>query len=167
MLNACLSNWRKFCLTRGLPGFCCPAILAAVKSTLSCQLLVCLTSAITMKDLYKAFLRKHASQKELVWVGRVMVLVVALVAIALALNPENSVLGLSELCVGRLWRGVWSGGAVLGDVVSCDAERCCGGDDHRGADGYRLETVRLAGTVRNYSGLYLQQYWDCSVLVAG
>ncbi|STN25387.1 sodium/proline symporter [Escherichia coli] len=88
-------------------------------STLSCQLLVC-SSAIT-EDLYKAFLRKHASQKELVWVGRVMVLVVALVAIALAANPENRGAGLSELRVGRLWRGVWSSGAVLGDVVTHDA----------------------------------------------
>ncbi len=47
---------------------------------LSCQLLVC-SSAIT-EDLYKAFLRKNAGQKELVWVGRMMVLVVATVAIA-------------------------------------------------------------------------------------
>ena len=39
------------------------AILAAVMSTLSCQLLVC-SSAIT-EDLYKPFLRKNASQKEL------------------------------------------------------------------------------------------------------
>ena len=59
-----------------IAGILLSAILAAVMSTLSCQLLVC-SSAIT-EDLYKAFLRKHASQKELVWVGRVMVLVVAL-----------------------------------------------------------------------------------------
>ncbi|HAM2683128.1 TPA: sodium/proline symporter PutP, partial [Escherichia coli] len=65
-----------------IAGILLSAIMAAVMSTLSCQLLVC-SSAIT-EDLYKAFLRKHASQKELVWVGRVMVLVVALVAIALA-----------------------------------------------------------------------------------
>ncbi|EOX9448242.1 sodium/proline symporter PutP [Escherichia coli] len=74
-----------------IAGILLSAILAAVMSTLSCQLLVC-SSAIT-EDLYKAFLRKQASQKELVWVGRVMVLVVALVAIALAANPENRVLG--------------------------------------------------------------------------
>ncbi|MGC6744164.1 sodium:solute symporter family transporter [Escherichia coli] len=122
------------------------------------------SSAIT-EDLYKAFLRKHASQKELVWVGRVMVLVVALVAIALAANPENRVLGLVSYAWAGFWRGVWSGGAVLGDVVTHDAQRCAGGDDHRCADGYRLEAVRLAGTLRNYSGLHLRQYRDCSVLV--
>jgi len=77
-------------------------------STLSCQLLVC-SSAIT-EDLYKAFLRKNAGQKELVWVGRTMVLVVALIAIALAANPENRVLGL----VSYAWAGF---GAAFGPVV--------------------------------------------------
>jgi sodium/proline symporter len=67
------------------------------------------SSAIT-EDLYKAFLRKGASQKELVWVGRMMVLVVALVAIALAANPENRVLGL----VSYAWAGF---GAAFGPVV--------------------------------------------------
>jgi sodium/proline symporter len=77
-------------------------------STLSCQLLVC-SSAIT-EDLYKAFFRQGAGQKELVWVGRIMVLVVALVAIALAANPENRVLGL----VSYAWAGF---GAAFGPVV--------------------------------------------------
>jgi sodium/proline symporter len=71
-----------------IAGILLSAILAAVMSTLSCQLLVC-SSAIT-EDLYKAFLRKNAGQKELVWVGRLMVLVVALVAIALAANPKTA-----------------------------------------------------------------------------
>ncbi len=91
-----------------IAGILLSAILAAVMSTLSCQLLVC-SSAIT-EDLYKAFLRKNASQKELVWVGRFMVLLVALVAIALAANPENRVLGL----VSYAWAGF---GAAFGPVV--------------------------------------------------
>jgi sodium/proline symporter len=77
-------------------------------STLSCQLLVC-SSALT-EDLYKGFLRKNASQKELVWVGRLMVLLIALIAIALAANPENRVLGL----VSYAWAGF---GAAFGPVV--------------------------------------------------
>ncbi|HSX70895.1 MAG TPA: sodium/proline symporter PutP, partial [Pseudomonas sp.] len=75
-----------------IAGILLSAILAAVMSTLSCQLLVC-SSALT-EDFYKAFLRKGASQKELVWVGRAMVLLVAIVAIVLASNPDNRVLGL-------------------------------------------------------------------------
>lgn len=47
-----------------IAGILLSAILAAVMSTLSCQLLVC-SGAIT-EDLYKAFLRKNAGQKELV-----------------------------------------------------------------------------------------------------
>ena len=41
-----------------------------------------------------------------------MVLVVALVAIALAANPENRVLGLVSYAWAGFWRGVWPGGAV-------------------------------------------------------
>jgi sodium/proline symporter len=91
-----------------IAGVLLSAILAAVMSTLSCQLLVC-SSALT-EDFYKAFLRKNAGQTELVWVGRVMVLLVALVSIALAANPENRVLGL----VSYAWAGF---GAAFGPVV--------------------------------------------------
>lgn len=91
-----------------IAGILLSAILAAIMSTLSCQLLVC-SSAIT-EDFYKAFLRKKASQKELVWVGRVMVLLVAFISIALASSPDNKVLGL----VSYAWAGF---GAAFGPVV--------------------------------------------------
>lgn len=91
-----------------LAGIVLSAILAAVMSTLSCQLLVC-SSALT-EDIYKAFLRQNASQSELVWVGRLMVLAVSLVAISIAYNPENKVLGL----VSYAWAGF---GASFGPVV--------------------------------------------------
>jgi sodium/proline symporter len=91
-----------------IAGILLSAILAAVMSTLSCQLLVC-SSALT-EDFYKAFLRKDASQVELVWVGRGMVLLIAVVAILLAANPENRVLGL----VSYAWAGF---GAAFGPVV--------------------------------------------------
>lgn len=96
-----------------IAGILLSAILAAVMSTLSCQLLVC-SSAIT-EDLYKAFLRKNASQKELVWIGRIMVLVVALVSIALAANPENRVLGL--VSYARAGFGAAFGPVVLFSVM--------------------------------------------------
>ncbi|WP_114195806.1 sodium/proline symporter PutP [Edaphovirga cremea] len=91
-----------------IAGILLSAILAAIMSTLSCQLLVC-SSAIT-EDLYKAFLRKGASQRELVWVGRVMVLAIALISIALAADPNNRVLGL----VSYAWAGF---GAAFGPVI--------------------------------------------------
>jgi sodium/proline symporter len=89
-------------------GVILSGVLAAVMSTLSCQLLVC-SSALT-EDFYKAFLRKGASQTELVWVGRLMVLLIALVAIAIASNPDSKVLGL----VSYAWAGF---GAAFGPVV--------------------------------------------------
>ncbi|MBD1549884.1 sodium/proline symporter PutP [Pseudomonas typographi] len=89
-------------------GVILSAIFAAVMSTLSCQLLVC-SSALT-EDFYRQFVRKGASQRELVWVGRSMVLLVALIAIALAANPNSQVLEL----VGYAWAGF---GAAFGPVV--------------------------------------------------
>ena len=84
------------------------AILAAVMSTLSCQLLVC-SSAIT-EDFYKGFLRPDAAQSELVWIGRLMVLAVAIIAIIIAADPDSRVLGL----VSYAWAGF---GAAFGPVV--------------------------------------------------
>jgi sodium/proline symporter len=111
-----------------IAGVLLSAILAAVMSTLSCQLLVC-SSALT-EDFYKAYLRKGASQLELVWVGRAMVLLVALVAIMLAANPENRVLGLVSyawagfgaafgpvVLISVLWKGMTRNGALAGVVV--------------------------------------------------
>lgn len=91
-----------------IAGIVLAAILAAVMSTLSCQLLVC--SSTLTEDFYKAFLRKNASQKELVWVGRLMVLLVAVLAIILASNPEAKVLGL----VSYAWAGF---GAAFGPLI--------------------------------------------------
>lgn len=89
-------------------GIILAAILAAVMSTLSCQLLVC--SSTLTEDFYKTFLRKNASQKELVWVGRLMVLAIAVLAIILAGNPESKVLGL----VSYAWAGF---GAAFGPLI--------------------------------------------------
>ena len=91
-----------------IAGVVLAAILAAVMSTLSCQLLVC--SSTLTEDFYKAFIRKTASQKELVWVGRLMVLLIALLAIVLASNPDSQVLGL----VAYAWAGF---GAAFGPLI--------------------------------------------------
>src|SRR5690606_17673602 len=111
-----------------IAGILLSAILAAVMSTLSCQLLVC-SSALT-EDFYKAFLRKNASQTELVWVGRAMVRLVAVIAIALASNPEDRVLGLVSyawagfgaafgpvVILSVLWKGMTRNGALAGMIV--------------------------------------------------
>lgn len=91
-----------------IAGVILSAILAAVMSTLSAQLLVC-SSALT-EDFYKGFIRPNASQRELVWLGRLMVLAIAVIAIALAQDPNSKVLGL----VSYAWAGF---GAAFGPVV--------------------------------------------------
>ena len=111
-----------------IAGLILSAILAAVMSTLSCQLLVS-SSALT-EDFYKAFLRKDASQTELVWVGRAMVLLIALVAIGIASNPDSKVLGLVSyawagfgaafgpvVILSLVWKGMTRNGALAGMVV--------------------------------------------------
>lgn len=91
-----------------IAGVLLSAILAAVMSTLSCQLLV--SAAALTEDLYKPFLRPNASQNELVWCGRAMVLLVALIAIWIAGDPNSQILGM----VGYAWAGF---GAAFGPVV--------------------------------------------------
>lgn len=91
-----------------IAGIVLAAILAAVMSTLSCQLLVC--SSTLTEDLYKGFVRKNASQNELVWIGRLMVLAISVLAIFLALNPTSKVLGL----VAYAWAGF---GAAFGPLI--------------------------------------------------
>jgi sodium/proline symporter len=77
-------------------------------STLSAQLLVC-SSALT-EDFYRGFVRPKAGHAELVWFGRAMVLMVALLAVWIARDPDSRVLGL----VAYAWAGF---GAAFGPVV--------------------------------------------------
>jgi sodium/proline symporter len=89
-------------------GILLAAILAAIMSTADSQLLV--TSSAITKDFYKVLFRKKAGPKELIWVSRAAVIVVAIIAYIIALNPKSSVLGL----VAYAWAGF---GAAFGPLV--------------------------------------------------
>lgn len=91
-----------------IAGLLMSAILAAVMSTLSCQLLVC--SSTLTQDFYRTYLRPNASQRELVWVGRTMVLAISVVAVWLASDPTSLVLSL----VSYAWAGC---AAAFGPVI--------------------------------------------------
>ena len=91
-----------------IAGLLLAAILSAIMSTVDSQLLVC-SSAIA-EDFYKQILRKEAKPRELVWIGRVSVLILALVATSLASNPDSKVLDL----VAYAWGGF---GAAFGPIV--------------------------------------------------
>ncbi|MGN4847909.1 sodium/proline symporter PutP [Bacillus cereus group sp. MYBK134-1] len=92
-----------------ITGFLLSAILASIMSSISSQLLV-ISSAVT-EDFYKTFFRRNASDKELVFIGRLSVLVVAIIAVVLAYHPSDTILTL----VGYAWAGFGSafGPAIL------------------------------------------------------
>jgi len=89
-------------------GILLAAILAAVMSTADSQLLV--SSSALAEDFYKQLIRPDAKPAEIVMVGRIGVVVLALVALILAFNPESSVLGL----VSYAWAGF---GAAFGPAL--------------------------------------------------
>ncbi|MDR2677711.1 MAG: sodium/proline symporter PutP [Puniceicoccales bacterium] len=83
-------------------------ILAAIMSTASSQLLVAASSF--SRDLYATVFRKNAKSAELLWVSRGSVLVVALLAVIFARNPESLILDV----VAYAWAGF---GACLGPAL--------------------------------------------------
>ncbi|MFJ9870198.1 sodium/proline symporter PutP [Streptomyces sp. NPDC101165] len=83
------------------------AVLAAIISTADSQLLV--SSVALTEDFYRAFLNRRASERALVWVGRVAVVAVTLVAFVIALRG-GGLLGI----VAYAWAGF---GAAFGPVV--------------------------------------------------
>lgn len=91
-----------------IAGFLLAAILAAIMSTIDSQLLV--SSSVLTRDIYHAILRKDASDRELVWVGRATVIVIAVIAWYLSTDQNSSVLKL----VAYAWAGF---GAAFGPLV--------------------------------------------------
>ncbi|PPG31793.1 sodium/proline symporter PutP [Pseudoclavibacter sp. RFBB5] len=89
-------------------GFILAAVLAAIMSTISSQLIVC--SSALVEDLFMVVAKKKPSAKTLVLAGRGAVLGVALVAGLLAINPSDSILAL----VGFAWAGF---GAAFGPII--------------------------------------------------
>jgi SSS family proline:sodium (Na+) symporter opuE len=90
-------------------GFMLAAILAAIMSTISSQLLV--SSSALVEDLYHAFNRKELGEKQRsVMLGRVAVMLVSVVAAIMAWYADNSILAL----VAFAWAGF---GSSFGPVV--------------------------------------------------
>ncbi|GGN94248.1 sodium/proline symporter PutP [Saccharibacillus kuerlensis] len=91
-----------------ITGFLLAALLAAVMSTISSQLLV--TSSSLTEDLYRLLLRRSASDRELTTFSRLAVLAVAVVALMLSYTKNDTILTL----VGYAWAGF---GASFGPVI--------------------------------------------------
>ncbi|MEU4682605.1 sodium/proline symporter PutP [Streptomyces xinghaiensis] len=90
-----------------ISGFMLIAVLAAILSTADSQLLV--SSVALAEDVYHAFLSRHASDRVLVWAGRLAVVAVTLTATVIALEGG----GVLDI-VAHAWAGF---GASFGPVV--------------------------------------------------
>ena len=91
-----------------ITGFLFAALLAAIMSTVSSQLLV--SSSSLAEDFYRLFINKTASDKAIVTVGRIAVVAVGAVAALIAGDPDSKVLGL----VANAWAGF---GAAFGPLM--------------------------------------------------
>jgi len=91
-----------------IAGLMLAAVLAAVMSTISSQLIV--TSSALIEDLYKAIINKNATDKRYVFLGRMAVLVVSITAAMLAWDDNDTILKL----VSFAWAGF---GASFGPII--------------------------------------------------
>ncbi len=112
-----------------IAGLLLSAILAASMSTADSQLL--LSSSAFASDVYKPVLRKKASAKEMLWAGRIVVTVIAVVALMIAMNPNCAgIMALVEcawaafgaafgpaIILSLYWKRFTYKGAVAGIVV--------------------------------------------------
>lgn len=91
-----------------IAGIMLAAVLAAVMSTISSQLIV--TSSALIEDLYKAIYKTDGTDKQYVFLGRMAVLVVSLIAMVLAWPNNESILKL----VSFAWAGF---GGAFGPII--------------------------------------------------
>ena len=100
-----------------IAGLLLSAVLAAIMSTADSQLLV--ASSSFSSDIYNTLFNKNASEKTLLNVSRITIVVVAIIACLLALDPNSSVFEI----VAHAWAGF---GAAFGPVILCSLfwKRC-------------------------------------------
>lgn len=89
-------------------GVLLAAILAAIMSTISSQLLVC--SSTLTEDIYANIIKPKASGRELLFVSRLFVLIISLVALVLSFDKSSNIFNLVKFA----WGGF---GAAFGPLV--------------------------------------------------
>ena len=94
-----------------IAGVLLAAIIAASMSTADSQLLV--ASSSFTSDIYKPLIRKKASDTEVLWVGRGVVCVIAVIAFFIASNKSEGASAIMDL-VENAWAGF---GSSFGPVV--------------------------------------------------
>lgn len=94
-----------------LAGILMAAIIAASMSTADSQLLV--ASSSFTSDIYKPIIRKNASETEVLWVGRIAVIIVAVIAYFIAASKGSGAQAIMNL-VENAWAGF---GSSFGPVI--------------------------------------------------
>ena len=94
-----------------IAGVLLAAIIAASMSTADSQLLV--ASSSFTSDIYRPIFRKNANDKEILWVGRLVVLVVSVVAFLIASSKGEGAQAIMNM-VENAWGGF---GSAFGPVV--------------------------------------------------
>ena len=94
-----------------IAGILLAAIIAASMSTADSQLLV--ASSSFTSDIYKPVIKKNADEKELLWIGRIVVIIVAVIAYFIASNKGEGAQAIMNL-VENAW-GLF--GAAFGPAV--------------------------------------------------
>lgn len=113
-----------------ISGILLSAILAAIMSTASSQLLV--SSSTLAEDFYKKILNKNASSRTIMLLGRVGVLLVAVIAFIISTDKNSSVLSIvayawagfgasfgSVIILSLFWKGMSKIGAICGMIAGC------------------------------------------------
>lgn len=96
-------------------GFILCAVLAANMSTMDSQILVC--ASVLSEDFYKHVFRKKASPKELLFVSRICVIIIAMVSLLFAFNRNSTIL--------EAVRYAWSGlGCSFGPLMVMSLYSC-------------------------------------------
>lgn len=115
-------------------GLLLSAILSAAMSTADSQLLA--ASSAFASDVYKPLIRKDASDKEMLWAGRIVVAAIAIVALIIASDPNSgTIMGLVEnawgvfgaafgpvILLSLFWKKMTFGGAVAGIAVGAGVD---------------------------------------------
>jgi sodium/proline symporter len=94
-----------------IAGVLMAAIIAASMSTADSQLLV--ASSSFTSDIYKPIIRKDASEKEILWVGRLVVLIVAVIGYFIASSKAEGAQAIMNL-VENAWAGF---GSAFGPTI--------------------------------------------------
>ncbi len=100
-LSRLLTDWK-------VVGFVVAIMLSVAMSAIAAQLLV--ASSAMVEDIYRVYCRPAAKKKELLWVTRLAIAIIALLAMYLAHNPKSQILAL----VAYAWSGL---GAAFGPVI--------------------------------------------------